>query len=155
MFNDVIGHQKIMTLQANVLKCHNQPEDNLYVYHDFTVQCKQTFTQRGQSHPGLCMRSLVSLCQKYITGVVIHMVVCANKISCCFRNKAVIEEYVSRTLVNTSADSGAMHRDSDTCRKSMGGHIFRLLASRQFPQIASGKKRKRRPLLAQVLRMLY
>ena len=58
-----------------------------------------------------------------------------TKGSCGFCKEAVIEENVSRTLVNTQANSG--FRGSDKCRGRMGGsgrmiqtgsHVFRLLA---------------------------
>ena len=46
----------IMTSQkcdilAKRIKRHNRPEDNLYGYHDFTVQRAETSPRRGQSHP--------------------------------------------------------------------------------------------------------
>ena len=77
-----------------------------------------------------------------------------TKVSSGFCDIAVNEEDNSRTLVNTRVHSGITHRGwgSDTCRWSMGGHAFILLAGRQFTSIATDEKRKKRPLLAQVMR---
>ena len=55
-------------------------------------------------------------------------------------------------LLWTHGPTQASDWGSDTCLGSMRGHIFRLLASWQFPWIAPDEKHKRRPLFTQVLR---
>ena len=72
--------------------------------------------------PRLCAHSLVSLCQKYsgdIKGSVLRMFV-------RFRDKAVTEEDISRTLVNTQADSGT-HMETEAlthATQSIGSHVL-------------------------------
>ena len=78
----------------------------------------------------------------------------ANKGFQWLSDEAVSEEDISKTMVSTRADSGAMHRDWGfvTWHWSMG--VFRLLAGQQFPPIASDEKREN-TLLTQVVRIRW
>ena len=71
--------------------------------------CKETFTQRGQSHSGLRTHSLVSLCQKYngdMKGGILEMGVCANEGFPLLLRRSGHWRNVSRTPMNIWANSG-------------------------------------------------